>query len=45
LYRCLPQKIAAARERGEELAVEVVRSVITTMVGFSIAGCRISRPA
>jgi hypothetical protein len=43
--RALPQQFVASGERSEELVVQVVRSVMTTTVGFSIAGSRTTLPA
>ena len=45
LHGRLAQEVGAARERAEELIVEIVSMVRTTSVGFAISGSRITRPA
>ena len=45
LHRRLAQEIFAAREGAESCSSRSLRSVSTTMVGFSIAGSRMMRPA
>jgi len=45
LYRVLAQQIAAAGKGVEQLVVEIVPVGDNMIVGFSIAGCRISCPA
>ena len=45
LHRLLPQKFVASLELPEKLVVQVVAVGKQTMVGLSIAGCRMTWPA